>query len=113
MSKSVLGLCDTAHPEDVRCCPFVGGFQGYEGDAVIQRRVAQHTRPENGVFWDVARRVDAGENVRQTLLDRFGVSIPHQLLRAGLLHFTLRTRRKHVRCQGKREINRNLCKLVV
>ena len=55
--------------------------------------MAQHARPEDGVFWDVTRRVDAGEDVRQTLLDRFGVPIPHQLLRAGLLHFTLQRER--------------------
>lgn len=79
-----------SYPEDIRCGAFVGGFQRDEGDAVVQRRVAQHAGPENGVFWDVARRVDARENVRETLLDRFGVPVPRQLLRAGLLHFTLR-----------------------
>ncbi len=91
------------YSEDIRCCAFVGGFKSYEGDAVIKRRVAQHTRPENGVFWDVTCRVDACKNVRQTLLDSFGVPIPHQLLRAGLLHFTLRRQegKKHERSAGK------------
>lgn len=85
------------HPEDIRCCAFVGGFQSYEGDAVVQRRVAQHTRPKYGVFWDVTCRVDACKNVRQTLLDRFGIPIPHQLLRAGLLHFKLQRQRTETR----------------
>lgn len=82
------------HPEDVRCCAFVGGFQSDESDAVVQRRVAQHARPEDGVLRDVARRVDARKNVRQTLLDRLGVPVPRQLLRAGLLHVTLRGHRE-------------------
>lgn len=51
--------------------------------------MAQYTWPENGVFWYVTCCVDACKNVRQTLLDRFGVPVPHQLLRAGLLHHTL------------------------
>lgn len=79
-----------SHPEDVGGRAFVGGLEGHEGDAVVQRRVAQHARPENGVFRDVARGVDAGEDVRETLLDGLGVSVPHHLLRAGLLHVTLR-----------------------
>lgn len=79
-----------SHPEDVGRRAFVGGLERDEGDAVVQRRVAQHAGPENGVFRDVTRGEDAGKNVRETLLHGFGVSIPHQLLRAGLLHFTLR-----------------------
>lgn len=77
--------CST-HPEDVRRRALVRGLERHEGDAVVQRRVAQHAGPEDGVFRDVARRVDAGENVRETLLHRFGVPVPRQLLRAGLLH---------------------------
>lgn len=85
------------HPEDIRCCAFVGGLERHEGDAVVQRRVAQHAGPEDGVFRDVARRVDAGENVRETLLHRFGVPVPHQLLRAGLLHGSADTGRGEAR----------------
>lgn len=77
------------YPEDVRCCALVGAFQSDEGDAVVQRRVAQHARPEDGVLRDVARRVDARKNVRQTLLDCLGVPVPRQLLGAGLFHVTL------------------------
>lgn len=87
----------SCYPEDVRRRPLVCGLQSYEGDAVVQRRVAQHAGPENGVFRDVARRVDAREYVGETLLHRFGVPIPQQLLRAGLLHFTLQTRETHGR----------------
>lgn len=90
--KKKTGRTGAAYPEDVRCRALVRGLQSHEGDAVVQRRVAQHAGPEDGVFGDVARRVDARENVRQALLDRFGVPVPRQLLRAGLLHFTLRRR---------------------
>lgn len=79
-----------SYPEDVGRRALVRGLQRHEGDAVVQGRVAQHAGPEDGVLRDVTRGVDAGENVRETLLDGFGVSVPRQLLRAGLLHFTLR-----------------------
>lgn len=80
-----------AHPENVRCCAFVRGFESDERDAIVERRVAQDAWPEDGVLRDVAGREHAREDVRETLLHRFGVSVPRQLLRAGLLHFTLLT----------------------
>lgn len=88
-----------SHPEDVGGCALVGGLERHEGDAVVQGRVAQHAGPENGVLRDVTRGVDTRENVRETLLDGFGVSVPHQLLRAGLLHFTLRGQETLVRAR--------------
>lgn len=88
-----------SNPEDVGCCALVGGLQRDEGDAVVQGRVAQHAGPENGVFRDVTRGVDARKDVRETLLDGFGVSVPHQLLRAGLLHFTLRGQETTIRAR--------------
>lgn len=91
-----------SYPEDVGRCALVGGLQRDEGDAVVQRRVAQHAGPENGVFRDVTRGVDARKNVRETLLDGFGVSVPHQLLRAGLLHFTLRGQETTIRARPQR-----------
>lgn len=75
-----------AYPEDVGRGPLVGGFEGDEGDAVIKRRVAEDTGPEDGVLGDVTGGVDAGEDVREALLYCLGIAVPRQLLGARLLH---------------------------
>lgn len=74
------------YPENIRNGPLVRGFECDESDAVIERGMAEYAGAEDGVFWDVASGVNTGENVRQTLLDSFGVSIPYPPVHAHLLH---------------------------
>ena len=75
-----------AYPEYVWRGALVGGLEGDEGDAVVQGRVAEDARSKDGTLRNVARGEDAGEYVREALLHRLGVAVPHQLLGARLLH---------------------------
>lgn len=89
------------YPEYIGHGPLVGGLERDESDAVVERGMAEHARAEDGVFRDVTSGVNAGENVRQTLLDRFGVSIPYPSVHPAVLHHWKRGDRKEGRKEGR------------